>query len=149
MSSGVVNTSVNKNAGVYRLKTDDVVIDAGGISGTQTGYEYIVLKDNIPVNGTWNGSYTQTTTYTGIPPITFTTNYVGTILEKGGSETVNNEVFTDVIKVKIDQTSNVPGNPATTIISEYWYAKNVGIIKATNIGSGLNYENILVDYMLY
>ena len=149
MSSGVVNTSVNKNAGVYKLKTDDVVIDAGGISGTQTGYEYIVLKDNIPVNGTWNGSYTQTTTYTGIPTITFTTNYVGTILEKGVSETINNEVFTDVIKVKIDQTSNVPGNPATTIISEYWYAKNVGIIKATNIGSGLNYENILVDYMLY
>ncbi|MVO07895.1 hypothetical protein GOQ30_01790 [Flavobacterium sp. TP390] len=149
MSSGIVNSSVNKTSGVYKLKTDDVVIDAGGITGTQTGYEYIVLKDNIPVNGTWNGSYTQTTTYTGIPPITFTTNYVGTILAKGVSETVNNEVFADVIKVKIDLTTNVPGVPATTIVSEYWYAKDVGIIKATNIGSGVNYENILVDYILY
>lgn len=149
-SSGVVTTSMTKASGVYKLKTDDFTIDAGGgLTGTQTGFEYIVLKDNIPVNGTWNGSYTQTTTYTGIPPITLTVNYVATILAKGVSETINNEAFTNIIKVKIDQTSSFPGAPPTTISSEYWYAKDVGIIKSTTIGGGANSSSYLVDYTLF
>ncbi|VXA96276.1 conserved exported hypothetical protein [Flavobacterium sp. 9AF] len=149
-SSGVVTTSMTKASGVYKLKTHDFTIDAGGgLTGTQTGFEFIVLKDNIPVNGTWTGSYTQTTTYTGIPPITLTVNYVATILAKGVSESIDNEVFTNIIKVKIDQTSSFPGAPSTTISSEYWFAKDVGIIKSTTIGGGANSSSYLVDYTLF
>lgn len=148
-SSGSATSSLNKNSGVYNLKTDDVTINAGGLTGTQTGYEFIILKDNIPVNGTWNGTYSQTTTYLGIPPITVNTTYNAIILEKGVSETVNGELFNNVIKVKIDQTAVFAGAPSATVSTEYWFAKDVGIIKAVTSTSGVNYTNILIDYILF
>lgn len=148
-SSGTATTSLNKNSGVYKLKTDDININAGGLTGTQTGYEFTILKDNIAVGATWNGTYSQTTTYTGFPSITINTNYNGVILAKGVAETVNGESFTNVIKVKIDQMATGNGIPSSTISTEYWFAKNVGIIKSTTTSSGTVNTNILVDYILF
>ncbi|NJM80291.1 MAG: hypothetical protein HC854_13015 [Flavobacterium sp.] len=148
-TSGTVTTSLNKNSGVYKLKTDDININAGGLTGTQTGYEFIVLKDNIATGETWNGTYSQTTTYTGIPAIIVNTNYTGTILEKNVNATVNGETYTNVIKVKIVQAATFPGAPATTINTEYWFAKNVGIIKSVSTSNGTSYTSNLVDYTLF
>lgn len=148
-TSGTVTNWLNKSNGVYKLKTDDIVINAGGLTGTQTGYEYIVLKDNLEAGGTWNGSYSQTTTYSGIPPIQMNTNYTGTILEKNVTATVNGETYSNVIKVRMLQNVSMMGAPATTVDSEFWYAKNVGIIKSTTTSAGVNYVSVLVDYTLF
>ena len=148
-TSGSATTWLNKSNGVYKLKTDDININAGGLTGTQTGYEFIILKDNIAVGQSWNGSYTQTTTYTGIPSITLTINYSGTILAKNVSATVDGETYNDVIKVSFVQNTTMPGAPPTTINSEYWFAKDVGIIKSVTNNSGVILESILVEYTLF
>lgn len=141
-------TSLNKKSGVYKLKFDDLNINANGFTGTQTGYEFIILKDNLAVGETWSGSYTQTTTYTGIPVITTNTTYTGTILEKNTSETVNTITYTDIIKVKITQTTAITGSIATTIATEYWFAKKIGVIKSIITSNGSVSTSILEDYTL-
>ena len=58
------------------MKVEDITIDlGGGMTGQQTGFEAIILKDNLSVGQTWNGSYSQTTTYNipGVPPVATTT----------------------------------------------------------------------------
>jgi hypothetical protein len=148
-TSGTVTNWLNKSNGVYKLKTEDININTGGLTGTQTGYEFIILKDNIAVGQSWNGTYTQTTSFTGIPSITLTINYTGTILAKNVSATVDGETYNDVIKVSFVQNTSMPGAPPTTINSEYWFAKNVGVIKSISNDSGTIYESILVDYTLF
>lgn len=143
-----VSTWLNKTGGVYKLKTGDVNLNIGGLTGTQTGYEMILLKDNIAVGQTWTGSYTQTTTYTGIPAIVQTVNYTGIILETGVSATVDGETYPDVIKMNLMQEASIPGSISITN-TEYWFAKNVGPIKTTTYsGSGI-YESVLTDYTLF
>lgn len=148
-TSGTVTTWLNKNNGIYKLKTDDINVNAGGFSGTQTGYEFIILKDNIAVGQSWTGTYTTTTTYTGIPSITLTTNYTGTILAKNVAATVDGETYNDVIKVSIVLNTTMAGAPATIVNTEYWFAKNVGVIKSISNDAGNSYESILVDYTLF
>ena len=148
-TSGTVTTWLNKNNGIYKLKTDDINVNAGGFSGTQTGYEFIILKDNIDVGQSWTGTYTTTTTYTGIPSITLTTNYTGTILAKNVAATVDGETYNDVIKVSIVLNTTMAGAPATIVNTEYWFAKNVGVIKSISNDAGNSYESILVDYTLF
>ena len=149
-SGGVTGATswLNKGGGIYKLKTGDLNINAGGLTGTQTGYEFIVLKDNIAVGQTWTGTYTQTTTYTGIPAITQTTNYTGSILETGATVTVDGETYTNVIKANIHMETSMPGSLSITN-TEYWFAKNVGPIKITMYSGSGTYDQILTDYTLY
>lgn len=140
-----VTTWLNKNNGVYNLKTDDMTINAGGMTGTQTGFEYIILKDNLPVNATWTGTYSQTTSLTGLPGMVQTINYVGKILEKDVTATVNGQNFTNVIKVNIRREISILGI-ITIAEEEYWFSKNVGIIKSILNNEGETFESILVNY---
>ncbi|MGV7107524.1 hypothetical protein [Flavobacterium sp. U410] len=144
---GTATFWLNKNEGVYTIKIDDIVIDFNGLSGTQTGYEFVVLKDNLSVNESWSGSYSQTTTYNGVPPITQTVNYTGTILAVGATETVDGETFEDIIKLEITQAINLSGM-VTNITSEYWFAKDIGPVRTFTSGfSGTpGTETILVSY---
>ncbi|TPD70711.1 fibronectin type III domain-containing protein [Flavobacterium microcysteis] len=146
-SSGAtgVTTWLNKNNGVYNLKTDDMTINAGGMTGTQTGFEYIILKDNIAVNATWTGTYSQTTSLTGLPGMVQTVNYVGKILEKDATATVNGQNFTNVIKVSIRREISILGM-ITIADEEYWFSKNVGVIKSILSNEGETFESILVNY---
>nr|WP_294938659.1 hypothetical protein [uncultured Flavobacterium sp.] len=143
-----VTTWLNKSGGVYKLKQGDVNINAGGFTGTQTGYEMVLLKDNIAVNQTWTGTYNQTTTYTGIPAITQTTNYTGKILEKGITVTVEGETYTDVIKMNMLQETSMTGS-LSIVNTEYWFAKNVGPIKIITYSGSGTYTSVLTDYTLY
>lgn len=144
-----VVTWLNKNGSNYTLKYDDIVFDAGGLAGSISGFEVLILKDDLAVNQTWTGSYNQTTTFTGIPPISQTTNYTGTILAKDVTEIVDGVSYTNVIKCKIDQNTNIGGN-VTSTSSEYWFSKDVGPLKIviTSEGSTAS-ESILVDYSLF
>lgn len=148
-SGGITSatTWLNKANGIYKLKVGDLSLNMGGITGTQTGYEMVILKD-IAVGQTWNGSYQQSTTYTGIPAIVQTTTYTGTIEEKGITLTVDGVEYTDVIKAHIYQETSSEMS-MSIVNTDYWYAKNVGPIKSVTYSGGGTYESILVDYTLY
>ncbi|HLN95880.1 MAG TPA: hypothetical protein VK183_09605 [Flavobacterium sp.] len=89
--------------------------------------EFIVLKDNLPVGGTWTETVSQTTTIEGLPPVPSTVESTGTIMEKDISVTVNGVVYNNVIAVKIVQNSL-----GETTENYYWYAKDIGLIKYRN-----------------
>ncbi|CAM3535219.1 hypothetical protein FLGE108171_02050 [Flavobacterium gelidilacus] len=138
---------LNKNNGDYTYKVDNTTLDIGGLTGTQTGFEYIILKDYLDVNGTWSGSYTQTTTYTGIPPIVLTVNYQGTILEKNATLTVPSGNYSNVIKCRIVLNVSNQGTTSTTT-TDYWYAKDVGPIKSVTTSGGTTTTSDLISYIL-
>lgn len=131
-------TRVRKNSGDYYYKLDDFNITlGGGLTGVQTGFEMIILKDYLNVGQTWTGNYSQTTTYNNpiIPTISQNVSFVGTILEKDITITVNGETFPNVIKMRLVQDYDYPassGLPDITVTNEYWFAKDVGIVKAIN-----------------
>jgi hypothetical protein len=132
-TAGVV-ARIRKNSGDYFIKIEDFTFDTGfGITGTLTGYEMLILKDYLNVNQTWSGSFTQTASFTGIPGTTQTTTYTGVILEKNITVTVNGTSYTNVIKSKITQTVVSPGSPTATVATDYWFAKDIGPIKAVSV----------------
>lgn len=147
-TSASATTWLNKNNGVYTLKTGDLNISAEGITGVQTGFEYVILKDNIAVGETWTGSYTQNTSFTGFPAMTQATTYTGTILEKNATVTVDGETFTDVIKMNMNQQTIITGISLSIINTEYWFSKNVGPIWTKTYTGGGIYESVLVDYTI-
>jgi hypothetical protein len=148
--SANAEVKIKKNNGDYYLylKTED--ISAGGITISQTPAEYIFLKDYLAVNATWNGTYTQTTTYNiaGVPPINTTTNYTGTILGKDLTETVNGQTYTNVIKCKVLQQISFSGQ-TSNVETTYWFAKNIGPIKAQTVSNGETLTSILTSYTLF
>ena len=78
-----------------------------------------------------------------------TTNYTGTIVEKGATVTVNGASYTNVIKLRISQSTTFPGLPTPTVVdSDYWFAKDVGVIKYQNIFQSQNITSDLVSYSL-
>ena len=53
-----------------------------------TGNETIILKDYLPVNGTWTDTYTETTTTVGMPSVDLNVQIVSTITQRGTAVTV-------------------------------------------------------------
>ena len=140
---------LNKNNGNYSFKIGDLNLNAGGMTGVQTGYEYIMLKDNIAVNQTWTGNYSQTTTYNGLPTsIVQNTAYTGKILEKDVTVTVNGETYPNVIKVHIKQETSIMGALSVTN-TEYWFAKNGGLVNSITYSGSASVQSILLSYTLH
>ncbi len=151
-STNSVIARIRKENGNYISKIEDFVSLTAGLQATVSGRTFISLKDNVPVNTSWNNDYVQTTTYNNplLPVVTVNTTAVSTILEKGSSVTVNGQTFNDVIKVKEVQTASSPFLPtATTTTAYYWYAKNVGAVKIQSETSNTIIEQTLKSYTLY
>lgn len=88
------------------------------------GVNELYLKDNLPVGATW--SLSQSVTVPNIPiPVTVTLGY--TIRTKDTTMTINNNVFTKVIKVGQDITVQGFGNIGS---GTFFYADKVGLIKS-------------------
>jgi hypothetical protein len=149
---GSATTRMKKNSGDYYLKIEDLNLNLGNnLTATMTGFEYVILKDYLAVGQTWNGVYTQTTNYSDpqIPDITQTTNYTGTIVEKDATVTINGASYTNVIKLRISQSTTFPGLPTPTVAdSDYWFAKDVGPIKAVTVSQGSTTTNELMSFIL-
>ena len=105
--------------------------------------EIIVLKDFLEVNETWTQNLTQTTTITGVPPITTAVNITGKVLERDATLEVGSTTFENVIKVEVIQ--NTQGQVNTNY---YWFAKDIGVIKYQNIIQGTNTTSELVSYTI-
>lgn len=130
------NSYLRKVNGDYFFRSEEIELDAGGVTGTITSFEYILLKDYLEVDDTWTGTFSYDTTFTGSPTITANVNYVGTILDKGATETINGEMFEDIIKVNIQQTVTIFGTEQVAE-TESWYAKNIGLIKSISYNAGI------------
>lgn len=135
---------IRKSNGDYYLKMEDITT-AGA---TTTGSETILLKDYLPVSGTWNNSYVQTTTYPGIAPIALNVSIVSTIIEKDATLAINGKSYTNVIKIKRIQTVSSIFYPSASTTSYYWFAKDVGPIKSTNEYNGQVTTQELFTYKL-
>lgn len=120
---------IRKANGNYYIKTENIVHQTP-FPGTTTGSETIMLKDYLDVGGTWTDTFSQTTTYAGMNPITVDVSVTCTITAKNVTETVNGTTYNNVIKV--DRVMTTMG---TTLNGYYWYAKDVGPIKIMN-GNG-------------
>jgi hypothetical protein len=144
-------TWLNKSNGVYTQKTGAVAFDVNGVSGTVSGFDIVILKENLPVAGTWTGSYQQIFTYSqaGVPSVTQTVQYTGKITEKNVSAVVNNVTYNDVIKVNIVETVSASGITTSEVEKEYWFAKNIGPIKIIHESDFGDFETVLIDYTLY
>jgi hypothetical protein len=142
---------LRKVNGDYYIKMESLSSPAQGpIPGfTMTGYETIILKDYIPVGGTWTDKYSQTTTYSdpNFPVITLDFDIVATVMEKNSSITIAGHNYTDVIKIKYIQKVTIVGQ-TTTVTSYYWYSKNVGPIKMTTETGGQTIVQELDSYIV-
>lgn len=121
---------IRKQNGNYYLKTESISIPANPPlpASTTTGNEIIILKDNIPVGGTWTDSYSQTTTYVGMGDFVLDITRTCVIAEKDITVTVNGVVYNNVIRMTLTQETVSSGMPAVSI-TNYWFAKDVGPIK--------------------
>jgi hypothetical protein len=141
--------SLKKDSGNYYLKYGTFQL-GGSYVGTMNGFEIIILKDNLPVGGTWNSTYSQTANYTSpiVVSATTTTSIAATILEKDVSLMVNTTTYTNVIHVKIIQT-NSSASGIVIVENHYWFSKNIGLIKYSNINGTQTSTNLLNTYTLF
>lgn len=82
-------------------------------------FEVVLLRDNVPEGTTWDNEQV----INGL-----NVNYQVTISEKGGSMTVSEEEFSDVIGVRITTTVSVLGISEELATQDLYFARNVGII---------------------
>lgn len=142
---------LNKTNGDYFYRVGETQYFNSGVQyGYEEGYEYIILKDYLEVNDTWSGSYSYNQVDFSIPnTTTYNVNYTGQILEKNATEIINNVTYNNIIKVKISNT-NVYNSTTSHYIHEFWFAKNIGLVKriyyASN--SSLIYTDNITSYTL-
>jgi hypothetical protein len=87
--------------------------------------EETYLDDTLPVGGT----YTAKGNYSG-PIFGTDIQFVGTIVEKGATKTVNGKSFKNVIHTRVESQSTISsGQFVTDGVVEYFIAKGVGIIE--------------------
>lgn len=155
-SSAAANVSLQlrKNNGDYFIRMPSFTVNyGGGLSAQSTTAEFLMFKDYLDVNQTWTSNYSQTFTY-NMPAIPATTTNVvlqGTMLEKNVSLTVSGVSYSNVIKFKVVQTATIQGQAtSTTTTSNYWFAKNVGCIKAISQSTGTaDTTTELTSYVLH
>jgi hypothetical protein len=139
-----------KKGATYFLRTGELNLTENGITVKMSAYELPVLKDNLAVNEQWSGNVISKVSVTnGSASSSFDTTikYLGVILEKDASITVNDKVYASVIKMSFRQEVNFQGQTTITE-SVYWYAKGVGPVKSINTINGSTVESTLVSYII-
>jgi len=130
--------SIKKDKGDYYINVGEKNFTVEGVTTKITGYEFLLFKDYLGVNETWKGTYNYTKSFSTSNPNVFVTEaaYAGKILEKGISLTVNGKVFNDVIKFRFEQILDGKNDawPTWDYSTDYWIAKDVGIIKFESVG---------------
>lgn len=131
------NFSIKKNNGGYYINVGEKTTTSEGVTAKITGFEFLFFKDYLAVNETWEGTYTYTESSNAPNSQVYVNNatFKGKILEKGISLTVNGKAFNDVIKFRFEQIyDNNDAWPDWDYSTDYWIAKDVGIIKFENEG---------------
>jgi hypothetical protein len=137
---------IAKRGATYYEKSADVTTSQNGVTITIKSYEVPIFKDDLEVNQTWSGKIRPKVTYSyngtnGSLPTTVT--YVGKIVARDVTETINGVTYNNIIKISVDADTNVNGQINQTY-SEYWFAKDVGPVKQYGTVDG----NVVVNRLL-
>ncbi len=119
--------------------TTTAIFDVGVTGGTISQVIIRPLQENLPVNGIWNDTLVNGL---GQPVI-----YKYVINEKSIIRTLSGKTFNDVIHVQVETGVEVAGfGFFVTNMSDYYYAKNVGLIEAliTNEDGTLVYQHRVI-----
>jgi len=128
----------------------------GGFTPTNA-YPVVIYLKNEPVGATWTQSITGTTSFQG-QNIPDTTYYTFTIQSVGGTRTVNNVNYTNVVTVQVsildaasqDLLAEFGGlqGVSLAIPGTYYFSENVGLIEAdiTSATWGLTLTQQLQSY---
>jgi len=112
-----------------------------GLAGSTISFiKSTLLKANTAIGGTWSET---------IP------NQVGqdvintyTMKEKGITRTVLGVTFNDVLHIELTQQINIGGMNVDAGVSQYYFAKGVGLIETTNESFGITNTQLLKDYFI-
>ncbi|CAM2850620.1 hypothetical protein [Flavobacterium frigoris] len=141
---------VAKKDRTYYLKIGALDITESGINIKMNSYELPVFKDNLAINEQWSGTTAVKVTYI-VSGQSVSANmeikYVGTILDKNASLTINDKVYTNIIKSRYRQDVIIQGQ-STVTETLYWYAKGIGPIKVVHTADGQVTEQIIIDYVI-
>ena len=136
---------------VYYHTYESTLNFMGAVAVGKVSDDIILLKDNLPVGGTWTQNLTiNTTTTIGTETTTDTQLYVinGKILQKLTNYTVSGTTYNDVIKVEFKQTWTDEFSTDTTT-SILYFAKNKGLIQSISTDEdGVTTNQNLVSYSL-
>lgn len=139
-----------KDGAVYFQRIAESTVNANGLVINLDGYEIPLFKDNLAQNNTWNGSISLKARYIlngNNVVLDVKMNYKGTILASNATETVNDVVYTDIIKMRMT-LDIVVGNQTSQGSVDYWFAKDVGPIKTIEVGGDLSINRGLMNYTL-
>jgi hypothetical protein len=141
---------VAKKDNTYFLKTGVLDIIESGVNIKMDSYELPVFKNNLAINEQWNGTVKVNVNYKNgsqSASSVMAIKYLGVILDKDASVTINNKVYPNVIKMSLKQEVSIEGQTSITE-SLYWYAKGIGPVKSINTINGNTVESILVSYIV-
>ncbi|MCL9808625.1 hypothetical protein [Flavobacterium luminosum] len=105
--------------------------------------EVIILQDDLEVNQTWTQNFKLTIKVYGQGSQSLPVTVTGKIIEKGVSVNVQDVNYDEVIQtnVKID----INGTKTET---NYWFAKDVGVVKSITTIDGTISTSELINYTL-
>lgn len=134
--------------GDYYLRYESYTDDLLGLE--VSGNETIVLKDYLPVGGSWTDTYVETTTETGFPPEDSNVEIVSTIIARDATLTVPGGTFNNVIVVKRIKTTTATDLTVSTETKTYYFAKDHGPIQIkTEDETGATTLEKLTAHILY
>lgn len=120
----------NCEDGEYNL----IIQNVEGINGD---LDLIYLKENVPVNTTWENTVSQLNS-----GATTLNRYTWTYVEKKDNHTVNGTTYNDVININLVFTVEFDGFSVLTDETDYYWARGIGLIETS--GNSINYK--LVSY---
>ncbi|MGE4347078.1 MAG: DUF6252 family protein [Flavobacteriaceae bacterium] len=141
---------VRKEAGNYYVRVRSTPNSPAPIES----FEMIILKDNLSVGGTWSDSFSLPFTDDDGGEFTFNITVDNVVEQKDISYTVSGITYSNVIKIKSTNHSeliynDMPLGEDEVSYTEMWFAKDVGIIKTVNSYDDPEWEDETHDLMDY
>ncbi|TDP60101.1 hypothetical protein [Flavobacterium dankookense] len=121
-----------KKGASYYQKSGEVLMPLEGGATLEIGeYEIKMFRDDLSVGATWSGStplHVIVYNNGAHQKLPASLTYTGTILERDASETLNDVTYTNIIKMQLHAVETV-NSQVTNIEAEYWFAKDIGLIR--------------------
>jgi hypothetical protein len=148
----IQNWVTKKGASYYQKVATSTQVQNNTTIVTE-GYELKIFRDDLAVGKNWKGSASPKVTYSGSNgsgSFRAKINYEGTITAIGVSETLGSITYNNIIKIVMNTVVNSNGQ-INTIQSEYWFARDIGLIKEleTSTVDNVTKTRYLTSYTLY
>ncbi len=147
-----IPTWITKKGASYYQKVGEVLLSQGNATINVGEYEIKLLRDDLSVGETWSGSSPLKVlvfnggTQQSLPS---SISYTATILARDVTETIFNYTYTNIIKMRMEVVERIDSQ-TIYITTEYWFAKDVGLIKesVTSSADNINKTRYLTSFEL-